>query len=260
MNLTLLAANRVGEQTITLLNSGASNLNTAGIEIIALDRNGVEIERATLAPFAAMESRSLTMRELFSVQPERVAAVRAVSDALLAGLQMTIKPDGAPVDPPSVNDKSSVNDKPSGVVNQPEAALAAAVVSASGLVTMNNGTAFAGVTISFYVSAGTGALPPAVQTDASGNWTQSGFTAGATYGARPGYPAYAFTPSLRFFNESFGGLDFVGALAPLYTVSGVVTTINSVAIPGVTLTFALVTGTGVIPMASLSRRFSADAG
>ena len=68
----------------------------------------------------------------------------------------------------------------------------------------------AGVTIGFSRSGTTGALPAAVITDATGSWSQSGFSkSGEIYTATPSRTNYTFEPpSLQFGNNS-AGLNFV---------------------------------------------------
>src|SRR5207244_2469441 len=61
------------------------------------------------------------------------------------------------------------------------------------------GVALSGVTVTFTQVAGTGALPGAVMTGASGLFSQTGFTAATVYRATPSLSGYVFTPpSLDF--------------------------------------------------------------
>ncbi|MGH9752083.1 MAG: hypothetical protein ACREA2_04810 [Blastocatellia bacterium] len=58
-----------------------------------------------------------------------------------------------------------------------------------------------GVTVKFEIVSGTGATPAPAQTDAGGNWNQSGFAPGVTYKATPSRSGFFFTPvSVNFSN------------------------------------------------------------
>jgi len=94
---------------------------------------------------------------------------------------------------------------------------------ASGRVTDAAGNGIAGVTITFGPIPST--KPPAVQTDADGNWGQTnfpclagcGFAAG--YFATPSKPGMVFLPDQRVFCAINTGLDFVGVTQPTMNVS-----------------------------------------
>src|SRR5207253_4521169 len=59
---------------------------------------------------------------------------------------------------------------------------------------VTSGGPLAGVTITFSVVAGPGAVPTAVTTDAAGMWGEPGFVPGTGYRATPSLPAYVFSP------------------------------------------------------------------
>jgi hypothetical protein len=97
---------------------------------------------------------------------------------------------------------------------------AAVAFSASGRVTTSNGTGISGVTMTVARVSGTGALPVSVQTDANGNWNQSGFQAGTTYRVTPSRSGYNFTPAYRDFSAANTALNFTGAsLMPTATTN-----------------------------------------
>src|SRR5207244_2347849 len=62
------------------------------------------------------------------------------------------------------------------------------------------GVALSGVTVTFTQVAGTGALPGAVMTGASGLFSQTGFTAGTVYRATPSLSGYVFSPPTLDFH------------------------------------------------------------
>jgi hypothetical protein len=102
----LLPSDSLAQNRFTLLNTGAE---AAYLELVALNRDGGELMRATLPPLEAMASRSVTPDEIFRgigagrvepadghtrrAQPE-VASVRLISDQPVAGLQVIEAPRG----------------------------------------------------------------------------------------------------------------------------------------------------------------------
>jgi hypothetical protein len=64
--------------------------------------------------------------------------------------------------------------------------------------------------------SGTGQIPAAVQTNASGNWSQGGFAVGSTYRVTPSKAGYFFTPSLRTFSSKNTGLNFTSTSSAQY--------------------------------------------
>src|SRR5438093_9215793 len=56
-----------------------------------------------------------------------------------------------------------------------------------------DGNGLAGVTITFAMTSGIGQVPFPVQTDASGNWNQGGFSHGSTYTALPTRNGFSFS-------------------------------------------------------------------
>jgi subtilase family serine protease/subtilisin-like proprotein convertase family protein len=77
---------------------------------------------------------------------------------------------------------------------------------AAGQVT-NNGFGMAGVPVGFARTAGTGAVPAAVVTDAQGFWSQSGFATTGAYRATPALTGFVFTPVAQLFDAATAGLD-----------------------------------------------------
>ena len=114
----------------------------------------------------------------------------------------------------------------------------------SGRVTDGNGMPIAGVMLSFSLASGNGNVPGPVQTDANGNWSQSGFSLDSTYRATPSKGNLVFAPPGRYFSSPGSGLDFVGVP---YTVSGRVTDGSGAPIAGVMLSFSLASGNGNVP-------------
>ncbi|HKG22345.1 MAG TPA: BACON domain-containing carbohydrate-binding protein, partial [Blastocatellia bacterium] len=87
-----------------------------------------------------------------------------------------------------------------------------ATFAASGTVTLTTGGAplqFARLT--FTRLSGTGAIPTPVATNASGNWTQSGFETGSTYRATPTLKRFSFTPAFRDFSAASSILNFTAS-------------------------------------------------
>jgi hypothetical protein len=118
---------------------------------------------------------------------------------------------------------------------------------ASGWVTTSSGTGISGVTMTFTRFSGTGAIPAPVQTDADGNWNQTGFQPGTTYRATPTKSGYTFNPVYRNFSSTSSVLNFTGTIPTSgFTGSGVVTT-GGTGISGITMTFTRISGTGAIP-------------
>jgi M6 family metalloprotease-like protein len=116
---------------------------------------------------------------------------------------------------------------------------------ASGQVSSIGGGGVPKVTITFSRVSGTGSVPLPVQTDASGNWTQSGFLVGTTYRATPSSADYKFKPTYRSFNTERTDLNFTGA-PNVFSASGSVTAGGS-PLSDVTVTFSVVSGTGSAP-------------
>jgi len=119
--------------------------------------------------------------------------------------------------------------------------------NASGRTATNTGTGISGVTMTFNRYSGTGAIPASVQTNADGNWSQTGFQPGTTYRVIPTKSGSTFSPSYRYFNNTSTALNFTGT-APVssFTGSGRVTN-SGTGISGVTMTFNRYSGTGAIP-------------
>src|SRR5437870_7720510 len=75
---------------------------------------------------------------------------------------------------------------------------------------VTSGGPLAGVTITFSVVAGPGAVPTAVTTDAAGGWRQTGFVPGTVYRATPSLSAYVFSPVSADF-EAPGVVNFTAS-------------------------------------------------
>jgi hypothetical protein len=95
--------------------------------------------------------------------------------------------------------------------------------SAGGRVTTSSGSSISGVTITFTRVSGSGAIPGSVQTDSSGNWSQSGFVSGTTYRATPSKSSYTFNPTYRDFSSASTLLNFTGS-GGVYSYSGSLST------------------------------------
>src|SRR4029453_19054329 len=112
--------------------------------------------------------------------------------------------------------------------------------SVSGHVTSGS-SGLAGVTMTFSVVAGTGALPGAVTTDSTGGWSQTGFEPGTVYRVTPSKAGYLFTP---------GFVDFNGAAGINFTATGITCsafTVVPIAV-GETKTGSLVAGDCTSPL------------
>jgi len=78
-------------ETITLLNP---NRTPASVDIIALDKDGYEIDHDTLSPLSSMESRDITLVDIFNGSTLRnLSTVRVVSDNDIVGFQLVDYPE-----------------------------------------------------------------------------------------------------------------------------------------------------------------------
>ena len=91
-------------------------------------------------------------------------------------------------------------------ITQPGAAPFYAV---SGRVTNPNGDGVARVTISFTRVSGGGDVPPAVETDDGGNWSQRDFEPGAIYRVSAAKTRQSFSPASRDFSSPGEALNFI---------------------------------------------------
>ncbi|HLG17030.1 MAG TPA: hypothetical protein VJH03_21380 [Blastocatellia bacterium] len=80
--------------------------------------------------------------------------------------------------------------------------------AASGVVKTKKGIPVAGVTINLSAVSGSGAVPASVESDAAGNWRQTGFQDGTTYRASPKQNGYKFIPASREFSGPRVDLNF----------------------------------------------------
>jgi len=87
---------------------------------------------------------------------------------------------------------------------------AAAPFGVSGAI---SGATQSGVTITFSRVSGAGAIPPAVTTRTDGRWSQTGFSTGTTYRARPSKDGFTFDPLYRDFSGTSSSLNFTAAPA-----------------------------------------------
>jgi hypothetical protein len=108
--------------------------------------------------------------------------------------------------------------------------------SLSGTTRTSAGAAIPAVTVEFTRLIGSGALPGPVQTDASGQWTQSGFEVGTTYGITPVLAAYTLVPPTASANVA-KSLAFVGTSAT-FSASGTVLTRSGTPIAGAAIALA----------------------
>ena len=119
---------------------------------------------------------------------------------------------------------------------------------ASGRVTMVNGHSVAGKTIIFSASGKDVMVPASVQTDQDGRWGQEGFQKNVIYDIQPQHAGYSYSPSSRRYKavESRSDLDFQ---IVSFTVSGKALTPRLIPIPGVVISFSVVSGKGSTPSA-----------
>src|SRR5205814_10347896 len=85
-----------------------------------------------------------------------------------------------------------------------------------GIVT-GGGMRLAGVTMTFSLVLGSGPVPPPVQTDVAGSWSQTGFGVGATYRVTPSLGTLTFTPASRDLarkSDVYGTGAFLGCRRP----------------------------------------------
>jgi hypothetical protein len=81
--------------------------------------------------------------------------------------------------------------------------------SGSGQVVDNaGGFGIPGVMMIFTIFKGSGNIPAQVTTDASGKWSQTGFTAGVTYRVTPSKAGLTFTPNWLDFSANNTTLNF----------------------------------------------------
>lgn len=123
---------------------------------------------------------------------------------------------------------------------------APAVLKASGRVTMVNGNPISGKLIKFSTSEKDATVPASVRTDQDGRWSQEGFQKGVTYGIEPDHDGYSYSPSYRRYKavDSKSNLDFQ---AVGFNVSGKASTPALAPIPGVVISFSVVSGKGSTP-------------
>jgi len=77
--------------------------------------------------------------------------------------------------------------------------------SLSGTACNSDGTALPGANIDFKLLSGTGNVPAATVTDASGIWKQENFESGATYRVTPSKEGYVFSPAYIDVSSSNAG-------------------------------------------------------
>jgi len=116
----------------------------------------------------------------------------------------------------------------------------------SGQVAASGGGGVSGVTMSFSVVSGSGSVPASVQTDGSGNWSQSGFQPGTTYRVTPSKSGYTFNPTSLDFSGASTTLNFTGTQNS-FGVSGQVAASGGGGVSGVTMSFSVVSGSGSVP-------------
>lgn len=114
-----------------------------------------------------------------------------------------------------VNESNETNNKIAsnaigGVVTPPPPT----TFAASGRVTDSAGAGMTGVSLAFSLVSGTGSVPASVSTNASGDWTASGFVAGSTYRATPSKSGSTFNPASSDFSAAASSLNFAAAAPP----------------------------------------------
>ncbi len=90
----------------------------------------------------------------------------------------------------------------------------------SGKVTDAAGSAVTGVSLAFSLVSGTGSVPASVTTNASGDWSASGFVSGSTYRATPSKSGSTFTPASADFSDAASNLNFAAATQPPPATNG----------------------------------------
>ncbi len=116
----------------------------------------------------------------------------------------------------------------------------------AGRVVTTFGAPVAGVTITFTRVLGEGAIPAAAQTDAGGNWSQTGFRAGTVYRVTPSRAGMVFNPATRDAANTIADLGFQATFDPFAAGGRVITTFGA-PVAGVTLNFSRVSGNGELP-------------
>ena len=127
----------------------------------------------------------------------------------------------------------------------------------SGRVTRANGTGIGGVTITFGAEPGPGRGRPAgaVVTDSDGRWSQSGFETQTVYTATPGKAGFGFQPPTKIFSGPRVEMSFEALINPFGAGGRVTSSLKdpntgftrTVGLPGVTIDFSRVSGTGTVP-------------
>jgi hypothetical protein len=70
--------------------------------------------------------------------------------------------------------------------------------------------------MTFTTVSGSGALPVAVTTNSSSNWSQSGFASGTTYQVTPSKTSYTFAPASQNFDSTHSGaINFTSSATPV---------------------------------------------
>lgn len=91
-------------ETITLLNP---NPTPAGIEIIAFDRNGYEIDRTTNHSLVSWESKTISPIDIFGPEIlKELSTVKVISDTNIAGIQLVDYPGNDLVGLPALSTHS----------------------------------------------------------------------------------------------------------------------------------------------------------
>lgn len=80
--------------------------------------------------------------------------------------------------------------------------------------------------------------------DATGHWSQTGFSSSLTYTASPTLAGYTFAPLSQQFTNGTAGVNFVGT--SFFTVSGALTSSSHLGLGG-QIVFTRISGIGVIP-------------
>lgn len=114
------------------------------------------------------------------------------------------------------------SDNPLAVTNVTEdttmTAMIGAVYTASGHVVLSGQSDRSEVRITFSRVSGNGLVPPPVQTDSAGAWSQGGFDAGTVYRALPEKRGWTLSPACQDFSSASTTLDFTAATDDLQWV------------------------------------------
>ncbi|MBF0491776.1 MAG: thrombospondin type 3 repeat-containing protein [Deltaproteobacteria bacterium] len=193
--------------TLSLLNSGSQAANSVLVNFYRSANNSYESTDTLLSQstvnVGANQTLSVTLSNTLA------AGQSAAGQYLLA----RIDPNNTIVETNENNNLVVSNVIPSSTTTSTSTSY-----NAGGRISNSSGTAISGVTLTFSRVSGTGTLPAALQSDTSGNYSQSGFQTGTTYRVSPSKSGYTFSPTSLNFSATSSGLNFVGSV-PVTTPS-----------------------------------------